>query len=92
MVHLQKQSFAYVLQKYVLLKVSQASKENTCVRFSFWKTWRLKACNFIKKRLQHRFFFREVYEILKNTFFYWTTPVTASAPPVAVSVFLLKSN
>ena len=32
----------------------------------------------------------KVYEIFKNTVSYQIPPVTASAPPVAVSVFFLK--
>ena len=38
----------------------------------------LKACNFIKKRLQHRLFFCEYCEIFKNNFLYKTNPVAAS--------------
>ena len=32
----------------------------------------------------------EVFEIFKNTFPYWTPPVTTSTPPVAASVFFSK--
>ena len=39
--------------KYVFLKISQYSQENTCVGVSLF---RHKACIFIKKRLQHRCF------------------------------------
>ena len=37
-------------------------------------------------------FFREVCKIFKNTIFHRTPPVTASAPPMAASVFFLKSS
>ena len=42
--------------KQVFLNVLQTSQESTCVGVSFYKSCRLKACNFIKKRLQHRCF------------------------------------
>ena len=38
-------------------------------------------------KTQTQVFFLEVCEILKNTFFYRTSPVPASAPAVAASVF-----
>ena len=51
----------------VFLKISQISVEDTFVT-SF------QACNFIKKRFQHKFFLRKIFE---NTLFYRTTPVAA---------------
>ena len=56
----------------------------------FFKIGALKS--FIKKGFNTMVFSCEVYKILKNTFFYRTPPVTASAPPVAASVFFKKSN
>ena len=38
----------------------------------------LKACNFNKKRHQHRWFFCEIFEIFKNTFSHGAPPVAAS--------------
>ena len=43
-----------VLQKKVFLKITQNLQENTCVGVSFL-TKLHAACNFIKKRLQHRY-------------------------------------
>ena len=47
-----------VLLKKVSLKISQISWENTCsgASFKLQRPKGLKARNFIKKRLQHRFF------------------------------------
>ena len=44
----------------------------------FCKAGGLKGCNFIKKRLQHRFFPR-ICEVFKNSFSYRTSPIAASA-------------
>ena len=60
---LQKQSFADVLQKDALKNFG-----NFTAGVYFFKTCRLKACNFIKK-IPTQVFFREVCEIFKNTFF-----------------------
>ena len=46
---------------------------------------------YFKKTLT-KVFSCEVCKIIKNTFFYRTPPVTASALPLAASAFLLKSN
>ena len=40
------------------------------------KFWRVRTCNFIKKRLQHRCFPEKFFEII--FFFYGTSPVPAS--------------
>ena len=42
------------------------------------ETFSLKACNFIKKRLQHRYFLVNIVNFFKNSFFYRTPPVAAS--------------
>ena len=57
--------------KKVFLKISQISKENTCVEVFFNKVAGLQACNFIKKILQYRYFpvkFAKLFKtpILKN--------------------------
>ena len=46
----------------------------------------LKACNFIKKRLQHRCF-PNICEIFKNTYFYRTHPVAASGNISLLSLY-----
>ena len=38
----------------VFLKISQISEDNTCVKSLFNQVAGLQACNFIKKRPQHR--------------------------------------
>ena len=53
--------------KKVLLKISQNSQENTCVRVSF--LMKLQACNFIKKETLAQMFSCEFREITKNTLF-----------------------
>ena len=59
--------------------------------------WSLFLKNLLAKGLQFQtpaqVFFREVCKIFKNSFLYRTPPVGAcSVPPVAASVFFLKSN
>ena len=53
---LRKQSFADILQNRFRKKISQISQESTFVEVSLNKDAGLRACNFIKKRLQHRCF------------------------------------
>ena len=63
--------------KYVFLKVSQISQENTIIGVSFYKTCRLKVCNFVQKRLQQRYFPVKFAKLLRT-------------PPVVASVFFKK--
>ena len=44
------------------------------------------------KKASTKVFSYEVYKSFKSTFFYRIPLVTASAPPVAASVFFYKSN
>ena len=46
-----------------------------------------QACDFIKKRLQHRCFPVNIYYILKNTFFHRTPPAAASEIFKSVNLF-----
>ena len=56
--------------KKVFLKISLNSLENTYARVSFLnKSYRPKACNFIKKATLVQMFFGEFSEILKTPFF-----------------------
>ena len=57
--HKQTQSSGGVLEKKMLLKISQNLHENTCAR----------ACNFIKKETLAYVFSCEFFEIFKNFFF-----------------------
>ena len=75
--------------KQVFLRVLQTSQESTCVGVCFLKTCRLKVCIFIKKTPTQAFSCK-VCKIFKNIFSYRITSVTASAPPVAASVFFKK--
>ena len=52
----------------IFLKSSQYSQENICVGVSFNKFTDLQACNFAKKRLQHRRFAVNIANF-KNTYF-----------------------
>ena len=78
--------------KISVLKSTQTSQEIACVRISFLKMYRLKACNFIKKSLQHKCFPLKFAKFLRTPFFTKTPPVTASALRVAASIFFKKSN
>ena len=72
----QKQSFADVLKNFA----------NVTGKHLFWsllliklQTWRLRACDFIKKgRTPTQVFSCEICKIFKNTFSYRTAPVAAS--------------
>ena len=46
----------------------ETSQESTWVGVSFWKTCRLKACNFIKKRLQQKCFSVKFAKFLRTPF------------------------
>ena len=51
----------------LFLKILQYSQENTCIGVSFNKVAGLQALNFIKTRLQHRYFPKFLRtSILKN--------------------------
>ena len=53
----------------------------------------LKACNFIKKRLQHRCLFScKICEIFQNTMFYRTPPVLQNTTYIPAGIYLLKVN
>ena len=57
----------------------QILQESTCVGVFFNKVTGPQNCNFIKKRLQHRFLPVKFANFFKNTLFYRTSPVAASA-------------
>ena len=63
----QKQLPEVFYKKYVFLKNSQSSRENTCARFS---------CNFIKKETLAQVFSCDFCDISRNTFFCRTPLVT----------------
>ena len=56
------------------------------------KNIRLKACNFIKKTTGQLFFPAKFAKFLRASFFCRIPMVTASAPPVAASVFFKNSD
>ena len=63
----------------MFLKISQNSRESTCVSVFFNKVaGKALSCSFIKKETLTQMFFYEFREILKNTFFHRTPPVAAS--------------
>ena len=53
-------------KKKLFLKISKYSQENTCVIVFFNKNVGLQACNFIKKRLQHRSFHKNTATFLRT--------------------------
>ena len=63
---LQKQRFADVLQNRCFQKLRNIHRKTG-----------LKACNFVKKRLQHRCFSVNITKFCKNNVFYRTPPVAA---------------
>ena len=67
-----------VQSKKGLLKISQSSQENTCVRVSFLIKLQVEACNFIKKQTLAPVFSCEFYQIFKNNFFTEHLSTTAS--------------
>ena len=52
----------------MFLKISQNSQKNTCVRFSFLKSCRPEACNFIKKETLAQVFFMNFAKFLRTPF------------------------
>ena len=63
-----------VLQKALFLNISQYSQENNCWEFVLNKIAGLQACNFIEKRLQHRFFLVHI----ENFHLFWNLGTSAS--------------
>ena len=61
----------------MLARISQNSQESNCARVSL--LIRSEACNFIKKETLAQLFSCEFCEFFKNTFFYRTALVAASA-------------
>ena len=59
-------------------------------RSLFFKKLQAQGLQLHNKKTPTQVFSCEVCEIFKNTFSYRTPPVTASAPPVAASVFFLR--
>ena len=60
---------------FKVLPKEKSNLKSACKKISFAIV--LKACNFIKKRLQHRCFPVNIPKNFKNNFFYRTTPVDA---------------
>ena len=75
-----KQNFELILRSspsQMFFKILQNSQKTPVLEPLFNKAAYLKACNFIKKRLQHRCSC-EYCEIFMNTSFYRTLPVATS--------------
>ena len=64
--------------KQLFLKSLQISQGGTCVGVFFIKVAGPQNCNFIKKRLQCRFFPVKIVKNFKNILFYRTSPVASS--------------
>ena len=56
------------------------------------KNFQAEGLQLHEKKSPTQFFSWEVCEIFRNTFSYTSPPVTASAPPVAASVFFWKKH
>ena len=56
------------------------------------KVARLKTCDFIKTRLQHRCFPVNIAKFLRTPFFYWTPSVAASVVCKMIYWFLCATN
>ena len=83
---LQKQPFADIPQNRYSLKFRKLHRKALCWRLIL-KNLQAEGLPLHKKRLYHRFFPANFAKFLRTPFFYRTPPVTASAPPVAASVF-----
>ena len=70
---IQKQSFADVLQNKCSLEFRNVDRNTAVLEPLFYKVGALKACNFIKKKLQHRCFSVKFSKFSK-TFFLQNTP------------------
>ena len=81
-------------QVFLKIGVLKISKEKTCVGVSFNKAASLKACNFIKKRMQHRCSPVKFCKIFKNIFFYRTHLVGASVSfnEILLSITISRSS
>ena len=64
-------------KKKMFFGISQYSQKDKCVGVSFNKIAVLKACNFIKKKLQHRCFPVNIAKFLRTAFY--RTPLLAPA-------------
>ena len=82
---MQNQSFADVPQTRCSYKIRKFHRKAPVLEPIFNKVVDLKACNFIKKRLQHSCFPVE-YAIFLGTFFYRTPPVAASGNGLKMNV------
>ena len=60
----------------------QISQESTCVGVFFNKVVGPRNCSFIKKRLQHRVFFCESFQLSNNTYFVEDLRTAGSKTPV----------
>ena len=69
----------------------QISQESTCVGVVFNKVAGSQNCNFVKKRLQHRFFSPEFSELFKSTYSIddlWTAGSETPGAPLQEHLFL----
>ena len=67
-VSITRSSYRKCSSKKVFLKICQNSQENTCVGIFFNKVAGLRSATLLKKRLWHRLFSCEFWQIYKNTF------------------------
>ena len=65
-----RSSRSQIFFKIGILKISQYSQESTCVGSLYNKVAGVKACNFIKKKLQHRCFPVSIAKFLRTVFVY----------------------
>ena len=86
--HLQKQSLADIPQNRYSQSFASVTGKHLCWSL-FLKNLQAEGLQLHEKRLQLRYF---PLKFAKNTFSYRTPPVTASASPVAASVFFWKST
>ena len=65
--------------KWVFLIILPNSQQNTCAVVSFKKSWRLQACNFVQKKLQHRCFLVNFAKFFSTSFLQHTGQLLLSA-------------
>ena len=87
----QKQPFANFLQNWCSQKFRNIHRKTPVLESLFNKVAGLQVCNFIKKRLQHRYFLLNIAKFLKTAFLKNTSGGYFWHGPKHVSVYILNS-
>ena len=88
---LKKQPFVDVLQNRCSQKFRKFHRKTPVLESLFNKAAGLKACNFIKKRLEHRCFPVKFAKFLRTTFLQNTSPMPSILLKFKVSPLFLRT-